>query len=143
MSAAIMMMCMCSVIGSVGLGVSFSMGVIPGTGPYMIKDAGLESLKEYVPIGGELMKKIYKDPPLSLEQMKPIEDAFLLEKVTELKDLCTDADKLSQFKKNNKTEEFLTLSGMKTSHEIIAEYFDDEEAVVKIASLTKAKDCQF
>lgn len=142
MSQVLLMCCACSLLGSSGLGGLFAGGIIPSTGPNVVKESGIEALKQYIPLADELNKKI---EGLSDAASKVIVDKFMVDKATQLTNLCTDAEKYKQYrikmKKADGTQvNILTLSGNKPYDEFIIEYFGAAN-FQKIDTLTKLKKC--
>jgi len=140
MAAIIGILCICSMMSSSGLGVSYSTGMVPGTGPKIISDSGLDKLKTYVPIAEDLKEKI---STLSddREKTQEILDTFISENESKLKDFCKDFNKLLKFEDGDVPEEVITLSGNKPVDEYAVEYIGGEEILNMFEIIFTAKKC--
>lgn len=120
-------------LSSSGIFGAYTAGIIPGTGPKLINDSGLDTLKKYIPIYDTL----------TTSKTEAEADEFInTKKETELKNACTDFSKVRTFQNDipaNTT--FLTLSGMKPANEIVMESFG-EENLIKIEALNRLLKCK-
>lgn len=133
-----MMCCSCSLLASSGLGGAFAGGLIPGTGPHLEKESGIKELKQYIPLADELIAKL-KD--LSVDEAQPVRDAFMVDRASNLSNLCTDFDTFAAYDKKVDGGGVFTLTGTVPMNEFVLEYLGGEDSIQKVANLALAKEC--
>lgn len=142
MAVAFGLMSFCCLLSSTGLSISYSLGVIPGTGPHLIKESGLENIKKYVPLVDkfEIQLADYENAETPEKLVKL--DKFITDNEKELKNICADTDKMLKFAESLKSEEVFTLSGMKETNEFTIEYLKtDEDFMGRLERLYKFNKC--